>query len=274
MWSCEVCEREELHVAAPPPPPRAAPPHAMASTSAAGKLAKLEEKLQAAYKRGNEKNDYVGGYGGGHLHAESFEAVEQHEKDRQRLAAEVKKARAAAKKEKKNIKQQAAAINEASSWTSKILEGEARFAAAEVDTEGALAQATYGLKSADDFRRTRERLEEEREEERGGAARGRAGGGGGRRGAEGAQAQEAAPRPRSSASRTRRRRPTDKINVNQTRNFALAPSGLLVLVVVVVRKHALLLIVAALPMAPALRSLTESTALARARPPGIHLEIV
>ena len=59
---------------------------------AAGKLAKLEEKLQAAYKRGGEKNDYVGGYGGGHLHAESFEAVEQHEKDRQKLAAEVKKA--------------------------------------------------------------------------------------------------------------------------------------------------------------------------------------
>ena len=78
---------------------------------AAGKLAKLEQKLQAAYKRGGEKNDYVGGYGGGHLHAESFEAVEQHEKDRQKLAAEVKKARAAAKKEKKNIKQQAAAIN-------------------------------------------------------------------------------------------------------------------------------------------------------------------
>ena len=167
---------------------------------AAGKLAKLEEKLQAAYKRGGEKNDYVGGYGGGHLHAESFEAVEQHEKDRQKLAAEVKKARAAAKKEKKNIKQQAAAINEASSWTSKILEGEARFAAAEVDTEGALAQATYGLKSADDFRRTRERLEEEREEERAEARR------------EAERAEAAAAEERRERKRKKRRAEASKLS--------------------------------------------------------------
>ena len=167
---------------------------------AAGKLATLEEKLQAAYKRGNEKNDYVGGYGGGHLHAESFEAVEQHEKDRQKLAAEVKKARAAAKKEKKNIKQQAAAINEASSWTSKILEGEARFAAAEVDTEGALAQATYGLKSADDFRRTRERLEEEREEERAEARR------------EAERAEVAAAEERRERKRKKRRAEASKLS--------------------------------------------------------------
>ena len=175
---------------------RAASPMA----GAAGKLAKLEEKLQAAYKRGNEKNDYVGGYGGGHLHAESFEAVEQHEKDRQKLAAEVKKARAAAKKEKKNIKQQAAAINEASSWTSKILEGEARFAAAEVDTEGALAQATYGLKSADDFRRTRERLEEEREEERAEARR------------EAERAEVAAAEERRERKRKKRRAEASKLS--------------------------------------------------------------
>ena len=167
---------------------------------AAGKLAKLEEKLQAAYKRGGEKNDYVGGYGGGHLHAESFEAGEQHEKDRQKLAAEVKKARAAAKKEKKNIKQQAAAINEASSWTSKILEGEARFAAAEVDTEGALAQATYGLKSADDFRRTRERLEEEREEERAEARR------------EAERAEVAAAEERRERKRKKRRAEASKLS--------------------------------------------------------------
>ena len=243
---------------------------------AAGKLAKLEEKLRAAYKRGGEKNDYVGGYGGGHLHAESFEAVEQHEKDRQKLAAEVKKARAAAKKEKKNIKQQAAAINEASSWTSKILEGEARFAAAEVDTEGALAQATYGLKSADDFRRTRERLEEEREEER---AEARREAGSGRRwrpprSGGSASARSAAPRPRSSASRTRRRRPTDKINVNQTRNFALAPSVYSSSSSSSYGSTHSSSSSQPSPIAPALRSLTESTALARARPPGIHLEIV
>ena len=170
---------------------------------AAGKLAKLEEKLQAAYKRGGEKNDYVGGYGGGHLHAESFEAVEQHEKDRQKLAAEVKKARAAAKKEKKNIKQQAAAINEASSWTSKILEGEARFAAAEVDTEGALAQATYGLKSADDFRRTRERLEEEREEERAEARR------------EAERAEVAAAEERRERKRKKRRAEASKLSFEE-----------------------------------------------------------
>ena len=246
----------------------------MASTSAAGKLAKLEEKLQAAYKRGNEKNDYVGGYGGGHLHAESFEAVEQHEKDRQKLAAEVKKARAAAKKEKKNIKQQAAAINEASSWTSKILEGEARFAAAEVDTEGALAQATrpqVGRRFSADARAV------------GGGARGGARGGAARgRAAEVAAAEERRERKRkkrraearSSASRTRRRRPTDKINVNQTRNFALAPSVYSSSSSSSYGSTHSSSSSQPSPMAPALRSLTESTALARARPPGIHLEIV
>ena len=63
-------------------------------------LKELEERLQVLYKRGREENAYVGGYGGGHLVAESIEAVEEHEAVRRRLAQEVKEAREAAKLEK------------------------------------------------------------------------------------------------------------------------------------------------------------------------------
>lgn len=38
------------------------------------KLKKLESKLQETYQKGREQNVFVGGYGGGHLQADSHEA--------------------------------------------------------------------------------------------------------------------------------------------------------------------------------------------------------
>ena len=83
------------------------------------KLKKLESKLQETYDKGREKNVFVGGYGGGHLYAESYQAVEQHEAERRRLAKEVKKARAESKREHKALKRHAQTVNDAASWTAK-----------------------------------------------------------------------------------------------------------------------------------------------------------
>jgi len=129
--------------------------------TSAKSLGELEAKLQETYKRGREENVYVGGFGGGHLVADSYEEVERHEEERRRLAKEVKDARAAAKQEKQQLKAHAGTVNDPSSWTSKVLEGDARFSSAADDTDRALAQATYGLKSYAEFRNTRERLQEE-----------------------------------------------------------------------------------------------------------------
>ena len=83
------------------------------------KLKQLESKLQETYDKGREKNVFVGGYGGGHLYAESYQAVEQHEAERRRLAKEVKKARAESKREHKALKRHAQTVNDAASWTAK-----------------------------------------------------------------------------------------------------------------------------------------------------------
>ena len=66
-----------------------------------------------------------------------------------------------ASREKKQIKEHAGSVNDAASWTQKILEGDARFASTSDHTEQQLAQATYGLKTHAEFRETRARLEEE-----------------------------------------------------------------------------------------------------------------
>uniref|UniRef100_A0A7S4AZR4 Uncharacterized protein n=1 Tax=Chrysotila carterae TaxID=13221 RepID=A0A7S4AZR4_CHRCT len=151
---------------------------------AEARLRKLEAELLGAYEKGKEKNVYNGGYGGGHLHADSFAEVEAHEKERRRLAALVKEAREEAKKERQRVKMQAGTWNEPSSWTAKLLEGDARFASAVDDAERKLAQATYGLKTAAEFRGTRERLQVEEDEA-----------------AEAAAAEEARQREQEAASR-------------------------------------------------------------------------
>ena len=40
----------------------------------------IEKELHVLYDKGGETNDYVGGYGGGHLQASSYEEIEQHER--------------------------------------------------------------------------------------------------------------------------------------------------------------------------------------------------
>jgi len=93
--------------------------------------------------------------------ADSFDAVEEHERKRKALAQQVKEARAEVKAERQNLKSHASSVNDAASWTAKVLEGDARFASSSDHTEQQLAQATYGLKTAAEFRDTRARLEEE-----------------------------------------------------------------------------------------------------------------
>mmetsp|Transcript_46183 Transcript_46183/g.76365 ORF Transcript_46183/g.76365 Transcript_46183/m.76365 type:complete len:177 (-) Transcript_46183:65-595(-) len=125
------------------------------------KLRDLESKLQDMYAKGREENVYVGGYGGGHLMADSFDAVEQHEHQRRQLAREVKEARSRVKEERAQLKEHAAGVNDPSSWTKKVLDGDSRFASSSDESAFSLAQATYGLKSHAEFRETKERLAEE-----------------------------------------------------------------------------------------------------------------
>jgi hypothetical protein len=122
----------------------------------------IEKELHVLYDKGGETNDYVGGYGGGHLQASSYEEVEHHERKRRELATKAKAARAAVKQEKASIKEHAATFNDATSWTKKILESDDRYVTAD-DSEGReLAQATVGFVTAAAFKETRERLEQER----------------------------------------------------------------------------------------------------------------
>ena len=127
--------------------------------AAKARLEALEAKLQALYAKGGEKNEYVGGFGGGHLHAESFEAVQAHEEERRRLAAEVKEARAEMKRERASLKERAAGTHDAGVWTSSLLRGDERFTSTDGELERDLAQATYGLVSAADFRQKKEEVE-------------------------------------------------------------------------------------------------------------------
>ena len=130
---------------------------------AAARLKALEEQLQGLHAKGKEQNVYVGGFGGGHLQADSFEEVQKHEDQRRRLAQEVKEARQEAKAERQALKDQAESINDAGSWTAKVLEGDGRFDRSVESLDRDLAQATYGLKSAAEFKETKQRLEDQRE---------------------------------------------------------------------------------------------------------------
>ena len=148
---------------------RHTPPQMAALTPAAVRLKELEEQLATLHKRGNEKNEYIGGYGGGHLHASSFADVEKHEAERRALAQQVKEARAALKAERQVIKGHASSFNDPSVWTKTLLAGDERFERADDGIERELAQATYGLVSASDFKETKARLERKRSEELAGA---------------------------------------------------------------------------------------------------------
>ena len=122
----------------------------------------IEKELHTLYDKGGETNDYVGGYGGGHLHASSYEEVEHHERKRRELAEKAKAARAAVKQEKTSIREHVATFNDASSWTKKILESDDRYVTADDFESRELAQATVGFVTAAAFNETRERLEQER----------------------------------------------------------------------------------------------------------------
>ena len=123
----------------------------------------IEKELHVLYDKGGETNDYVGGYGGGHLQASSYEEVEQHERKRRQLATQAKAARAAVKQEKASIKEHVATLNDASSWTKKILDSDDRYVTADDSESRELAQATVGFVTAAAFKETRERLEQERQ---------------------------------------------------------------------------------------------------------------
>ena len=123
----------------------------------------IETELKVPYDKGGETNDYVGGYGGGHLKASSYEEIEQHERKRRELATQAKAARAAVKEEKATLKEHAATFNDAASWTKKILESDDRYVTADDSESRELAQATVGFVTAAAFRETRERLEHERQ---------------------------------------------------------------------------------------------------------------
>uniref|UniRef100_A0A6T7X9E4 Uncharacterized protein n=1 Tax=Prymnesium polylepis TaxID=72548 RepID=A0A6T7X9E4_9EUKA len=128
---------------------------------AQARLEQLEGRLKELYAKGGETNDYVGGFGGGHLKAGSFEEVQAHEEERRRLALEVKEAREAVRLERQGIKSQAASSGDASNWTAKLLDGDTRFDVADNGADHLLVQATHGLKTASEFRATKERVESE-----------------------------------------------------------------------------------------------------------------
>ena len=135
------------------------------ATPAATRLKALEEQLANLHKKGGERNEYVGGFGGGHLHAESFEEVQKHETERRELAQKVAEARAVVKAERRELKAHAATFNDPSEWTKGLLDGTgSRFDKATDGIERELAQATVGLVSANDFKETRERLERKRDQ--------------------------------------------------------------------------------------------------------------
>ena len=141
----------------------AAPRRARASCMALKRdLKVIEKELHTLYDKGGETNDYVGGYGGGHLQASSYEEVEHHERKRRELAEKAKAARAAVKQEKASIREHVATFNDASSWTKKILESDDRYVTADDFESRELAQATVGFVTAAAFKETRERLEQER----------------------------------------------------------------------------------------------------------------
>ena len=128
--------------------------------AAKARLKALEARLQELYQRGGETNEYVGGYGGGHLHAVSFEAVQQHEEERRLLALEVKAAREEVHQESDQLRQHCSGVNDASTWTSKLLSGDGeRFEVADNGVERQLAEATHGLVTAAAFKQKREELE-------------------------------------------------------------------------------------------------------------------
>ena len=100
------------------------------------------------------------------MHASSFDEVQKHERERCLLAAEVKKAREAAKSERQQLKQHATESSNASTWTARLLEqDDAHFDRADEGIERELTQATTGLVSAAAFRETKERLEKRKAEQ-------------------------------------------------------------------------------------------------------------
>jgi hypothetical protein len=134
-------------------------------------MSPLERQLKAAEARlaevrtiGGERNEFVGGWGGGHLHTSSFAQTETMERERRELAAEVSRLKGAVVEEKRAIKKVARAAGDVANWTSRLLEGDTHFASGEDGLDARLVARTCGLVSREDWRAEREKLEAEEAE--------------------------------------------------------------------------------------------------------------
>jgi hypothetical protein len=129
--------------------------------AAAIALRQAEARLAELRTLGGERNEFVGGWGGGHLHTSSLAQTEALEREQKELIAEVGRLRNAVNKEKREIKKIAAAANDVGAWTSRLIDGDKHFASGEDGLDAALVARTKGLVSREDWARERDNLEKE-----------------------------------------------------------------------------------------------------------------
>lgn len=131
----------------------------MAASSAL--LRQTEARLAELRTLGGERNEFVGGWGGGHLHTSSLAQTEALEREQKELIVEVGRLRNAVRKEMREIKQIAAAANDVGAWTSRLIDGDKHFAIGDDGLDAALVSRTKGLVSREDWARERDNLEKE-----------------------------------------------------------------------------------------------------------------
>ncbi|KAG8465762.1 hypothetical protein KFE25_005332 [Diacronema lutheri] len=124
-------------------------------------LKTAEARLHELRMLSGERNEYVGGYGGGHLHTSSHAETLELEKERRDIAAEVKRLKDVVADERKALKKTAKAASDVANWTARLLDGDAHFASGVDALDSALVARTRGLVSRDDWARERDKLESE-----------------------------------------------------------------------------------------------------------------
>ncbi|KAJ1627324.1 hypothetical protein T492DRAFT_1025914 [Pavlovales sp. CCMP2436] len=130
-------------------------------SAAQDQLKAAETRLQELRGLAGERNEYVGGYGGGHLHTSSHAQTLLMEKERRELAAEVARLKEEVAKELKEFKKTAKASGDVANWTARLLDGEKHFAAGVDALDSALVARTRGLVSREDWAKERDKLQEE-----------------------------------------------------------------------------------------------------------------
>lgn len=130
-------------------------------TPAAQALKAAEARLHDLRTLGGERNEYVGGWGGGHLHTGSHEETVRLEKERSQLAEEVTRLKAVLAQERRELKKTARAAGDVSNWTGRLLEGDAHFAAGTDGLDSALVARTKGLVSREGWAAERDKLQAE-----------------------------------------------------------------------------------------------------------------